>query len=139
MPWRGRHQLGVEVPLGVLCVDANGVAVAPTDAPWMEVYASTEDVIVAKRIPPLERGVVTGLFQYGLFLSSLFTEGTYTVKYNWISGGVSYAELDTFEVMPGGNAGGAVISLYFYERPGARFLVQQLDSGRLVRGRNPRV
>jgi hypothetical protein len=139
MAYRGRQQLGTEITLTVLCVDGNGAPVAPTNAPMMEVYDSAGNQITGKRIPPLEQAVVTGLFQYNLFLGALFSAGTYTVVYRWVSGGNHYGEMDTFEIIPGGHADGSVISLYFYERPGARFLVQQLDSGKLVQGKNPRV
>jgi hypothetical protein len=136
--YRGRFQLGFEVPLGVLCVNGSDTPVAPTAAPLMEVYSASA-LVLSKRIPPLDRAAVTGLFQYGLFLGPLFSTGAHTVVYHWASGGTSYASADTFEIIPGGHQDGAVISLYFYERPGARFLVQQLDAGKLVRGRNPRV
>lgn len=140
MAYRGRYPLGVEIPLGVLCVNASGTPIAPTEAPLLEVYSdAAASPVVVKRIPPLERAAVTGLFQYPLFLGGAFSAGHHTAVYRWRNGGTQFHSSDTFQVIAGGHEDGAVISLFWYEQPGSRFLVQQLDSGKLVRGRNPRV
>jgi hypothetical protein len=72
-------------------------------------------------------------------LGSSFPAGRYRVSYHWTVGGYAGEAEDNFEVAAGGDPAGAVISLCWYERPHANFLIMQLDpaSGRLLFGRNP--
>jgi hypothetical protein len=46
---------------------------------------------------------------------------------------------DTFDLIAGGDEGGAVVSMFAIDRPEARYVVGQLASGKLVQGRNPRL
>jgi hypothetical protein len=39
----------------------------------------------------------------------------------------------------GGDIRGACISAYFYERPEANYVVQSLENGSIIKGRNPTV
>jgi hypothetical protein len=48
-------------------------------------------------------------------------------------------ELDTFEVTPGGDISGVVISQFFYPQPQANFLIQQRSSGNIYKGKGPRL
>ena len=133
----GRHFQGTEVSLSVLCKSASDVPVAPDAAPSIDVYSSTAKVLAAKTIPPIDRYGLTGLFGLRLFLDARYAAGLYTVVYRWVSGSFKGTQLDDFEVLPGSSADGTPIATYLYKRPHADFLVQQLDSGELLRGRNP--
>lgn len=138
MPYRGRWQLGEHVPMQVQCRNSTGAPVAPTAAPTLSVYDSSGTRIVnEKTIPVLDRFGTTGLFGIWLYLTSAFAAGQYAAVYSWTSGVFTGRFVEQFEVVAGGNADGAVISMYYYQRPHARFVVQQLDSGRLVKNRNP--
>jgi hypothetical protein len=44
-----------------------------------------------------------------------------------------------FDLVPGGDSGGAVIALHATDRPEGRAVVAQLASGRLALGRNPHI
>ena len=137
--YRGRYQLGQEIPLTVLTVNGSGTPTAPTEAPFYEVHNTSGKVKSGKFMPVLDRFGVTGLFQANVRLDTDFSPGRYTVVYRWLAGSFQGVEYSSFEVVAGGDADGAVIAAFWYERPHADFLVQQLDSGKLVRGKNPRL
>jgi hypothetical protein len=42
-------------------------------------------------------------------------------------------------VVPGGDPGGAVISVFAHDRPESGYVLAQLGGGKLVQGRNPRI
>ena len=86
------------------------------------------------------RGVATGLFCLPVFLDTLYgTAGRYLAVFKWTdSGGVAHHKPASFYILPGGNADGAIIGMFSILRPDASYLIHQNDSGRLIRGRNPR-
>lgn len=134
--FRGNVQLGQEVVLGLQCVNASGVPVRPDSAPVIDVYAPGH-VVAGKKIPIMDKADATGYFQYGLFLDLKFSEGPAIVTYRYTAGAFEGFEEDTFDIVPGGHPDGSVISLSWFHRPHANFLVAQLTSGKLVKGRNP--
>ncbi len=136
MAFRGRKILGSYVTLSVLCRDGVGDPLPPDEAPLASIYGDAGH-ITTFRIPPCERAIIPGYFQYGLFLGPSYSVGVYSVVYSWHFTTDYYGEVDTFTVIPSGNHDGSVISMHYYERPGARFLVQQLDSGKLIVAKNP--
>ena len=135
----GKVQLGQEITLGVQCRDSAGTPTAPTAAPQIEVWTGTSKVLSGKSIPTMDRYGVTGYFQYNLFLDSRFTTGEYKALYRFTAGSYYGLDEDTFEIVAGGDASGAVISLHCFNRPQAQFLVWQTDGGRIQKGRNPGV
>lgn len=140
--YRGRFQIGDEIPLAVLTTNGSGVPVAPDSCPSVEIYGPSgkvQDWIPrGKQIPVMDRFATTGFFQGKIFLGSMFTTGLCTVAYRWTSGAYHGQSIDTFEILPGGSDRGHVIALDWYHCPQADFLIQQLDSGRIRAGRNPR-
>jgi hypothetical protein len=135
----GRFQLGQSVPLAIRTDDANGTPTTPDDVPSARIYKDDGTLVKVQRIPTLDKSGVTGLFLLPLFLSSTFAVGGYRVVYSYTISGSPQVKDDYFEIGAGGNAGGAVIGMFWYDRPQAKFLIQQLDSGKLVQGRNPRL
>ncbi len=137
MGYRGRKQLGSELFVGVLCTGANKKPAAPVTAPVMQVLSSSGPV-GSMSLPAVDANFITGLFGYRLFLGALFAVGLYTVVYTYQIGATVYADQDTFEIIPGGDPNGAVVSLFPF-LPGVNtFLIKQLDGGALVFGKNPR-
>lgn len=136
--YRGRFPLGNDVPLLLLTRNAAGAAVVPDAPPTLDVWSSSGKVKTLL-LPVLDRYGTTGLFAFKLFLDGTYAAGLYTAEYRWQASGYQGLDHDNFEVIPGGDGGGTVLALYHYERPHARFLVQELTSGALVRGRNPTV
>jgi hypothetical protein len=149
LAYRGRYYQGDEIPLGVLTTDAAGVPVFPDACPQLEIYGPAGKVAggwtpgglggSGSPVPVQDRFGTTGLFGINLLLGSLFSPGLYQATYRWTSGAHRGLALDTFEVLPGSSARGTPISMYFHDQPQANYLVRQLDSGRLVANRNPRV
>lgn len=135
---RGRYQLGEDVPLALWCRDASGAPSAPNEAPSADIWSSSAKIRTLY-LPAQDRAVVTGFFSYRLFLNSSYAPGLYRVNYRYRIGSFHVLEQDQFEILPGGDPAGAVIAMFDFEKPDAVFIVQSLDSGRIVRGKNPRL
>jgi hypothetical protein len=136
---KGRYTLGSHVPLSVRTTNSGGQPAAPTECPTVSVYDSSGARVETRLIPVRDTPAVTGLFAYRLRLGPAYSAGSYTVAYRWRSGDYHGIVTEAFEVTRGGDAEGAVIALHDYKRPHARHVVHQLDSGKLKRGRNPRI
>jgi hypothetical protein len=135
----GRFFQGQQVPLTLSVTDQNGTPQLPAAAPTARVRGDAGAVLQTMTLPILDRYGATGLFQTLLTLGNSFPAGRYRVSYHWTSGSYTGETEDVFEVAPGGDPAGAVISMCWYERPHANFLVLQMDpaSGQLLFGRNP--
>lgn len=131
----GRYQVGQSVPLALAVVDGDGQPAAPDAAPLATVTDPDEAVVAAVKMALAGDAMH---FALPYFLGIERALGTYTVGYAYSIGGESSALAGSFDVIPGGDVGGAVISLIGYDRPEAQFVVAQLTSGRLVQGKNPR-
>lgn len=138
----GRYQQGEELPLAVRTTDAAGAPADPQAEPVATIYRDGAALTRVKQVALAahDRGAVAGAFRLPLFLGAEFsTAGRYLAVIRWATaGGAARCRTDCFHVLPGGDADGAVVALTFVARPDANHLVMQTDSGRLVRGRNPR-
>lgn len=138
----GRYQQGVELPLVLQCVDADGAPEDPLFDPVVSIYRDGEPPVVVQTLPLAAdlRGVATGLFRLPVFLNHLYTTaGRYLVVFRWQDqAGGAHSIPGAFMLLPGGSPDGAVLALKYVQRPDARYLIFQCDSGQLVRGRNPR-
>lgn len=137
--YRGRKRQGEDLGIGVLCVDAAGLPAAPDGVPVVTVYDGSGRVVGGVRLPVVEPSAAPAYFAGTLFLNSSYPAGEYAVVYRWKISGVNNSQADHFEVIPGGNADGAVAGLYRYDRPHANHLVNKRRSGKIYRGRNPRL
>jgi len=135
--WRGRCQHGEEITLGVLCTDGAGAPVYPDAAPTLDVFGPEGQPVAGQRLPAVDRAAAVGLFQLGLFLGPAFAPGRHRAVYRWSAGGLAGVAEDWFDLLPGGDARGAVIALYAYERPQADYLIRQQDGGAMGANRNP--
>lgn len=139
MIYIGRYQLGDWVPLRIQATNGSLTPTLPDDCPLMAVYSAAGSKVVEKKIPVLERYAVTGLFAFRLFLDGSYSAGSYMVKYQWLISSAPFIEVNTFEIVAGGHVDGSAIASAWYERPHGKFLVRQMDSHKLVEGRNPRI
>ncbi len=140
MAYLGRRQLGQEITLPCQCKDSDGAPALPTACPLLTLYDATATPIIAgKSVPILDPASTLGLFSLPLFLGDLFGTGTYSASITWLVGSFHGGELHTFEIMPGGDNSGAVISQFYYPRPHANFVVQQRSGGGTYKGRGPRL
>ncbi len=133
----GAAQLGERFPIGAFCDSAfaGGAAVSPASAPTITVWNDAGSVVYQGAIPPVDLTAGQGLFSRTLHLGPAFSVGRHAVKVDY----GTRSAIAHFEILPGGSTDGAVIAIAYVDRPHARFVVQQLDSGRIVRGREPRV
>jgi hypothetical protein len=132
----GRFQIGQTVPLAVVPVDSGGFPSPPDSAPVATVQDPSNTTV---GILKMALGGDPEHFAIGFFLRGGLALGTYQVTYAYRVNGASLGETGSFDVIPGGDPGGAVIAMVGYDRPEARYVVAQLASGRLVQGKNPRV
>lgn len=132
----GRYENGQEVRLHVQCRDTTGQQVAPSNIPHLDIFSNGSKI--AANVPMFpEDTKVTGLFVCPYFLQS-FSPGTCQVVFRWPVGfTTSLVAVGYFEVVPGGNDDGAVISMFYFETPQGRYLLQQTDAGIIKQGKNP--
>ena len=137
--YRGRFRLGEEATIGVFCFDGNYAPVLPDDCPVAKIFDASGNRVWTGKVPIQDRYGITGLFQTQVYLSPTFAPGQYTVSYSYSSGGGAYAgsDEDNFEVLPGGDTDGITEAMFYYHRPQADYVVQQLSSGKLKKRRNP--
>jgi hypothetical protein len=136
----GRFQLGDRLPLVVLTRDGSGQPELPDAAPGAALYPPGATApAVSLELPPADPIGSPGLFLHALHLGRLFAAGEYRVRYSWTAGGLPRSATGSFTILPGGHPDGTVIAMYRFRRPHADFIIQQLDGGVRVKGRNPTV
>jgi hypothetical protein len=139
MAYIGRYQLGETLPLLAQTHDANGVAATPADVPTVKIWNSAGALVLARKMPSIERFTQTGRFLLPVFLNGVFATDLYRAVYHYNVSTYRGLDVDYFQVIDGGNADGNVISMYFFDRPQAKYIVYQTDAGVLIQGRNPTV
>lgn len=88
-------------------------------------------------MPILDRRQIDGLFHLPIFLGAGYEAGHHSVTMTYqVSShqGVDQAE---FEILPYGDTDGHLLSMYFFRRPHADFVLWQTESGKIKKGRNP--
>lgn len=138
--FRGRSRLGQEIRIGVQCRNGSRTPSAPTAAPTYRIYSEAGGAaVVTGSLPPTERYVTTGLFEYMQRLTSSFSAGRYYVLYGYAVSGTNYVDFDAFEVVAGGNVNGMFQSLFHLDRPDSDWIIGVLDSGTVSINRGPHV
>jgi hypothetical protein len=105
----------------------------------MVVRDSSNADVVSKPIPLLDKTIQLGLFAYHIFLDDNFSVGSYTVDLFYAVGSKNGIETHNFSIIAGGDPNGCALGMYWYHRPHADFVVYQVESGKILRGKNPRV
>lgn len=128
----GRFFAGSFVPIAALAKEGSNL---PVSAPVVRIYRGATKILTAS-MPVADRA--NGLFVLETQMGDLFTVGHYAAHVSYMLAGSPRVAVYYFESLGGDGADGAVVSMAFYDRPHAKFLVQRLDSNirRLVR--NPR-
>jgi hypothetical protein len=134
----GRYQLGQVVPLMIRTTGYQGRIVTPFDYPIATIFDSSANVVATVKLPAMDRG--NSVFALPLFLSLKFSVGRFRVITTYASNGAyTGAFLDYFEIIPGGDPNGPLISLFAYDRPEASYVLAQMGSGKLAQGANPQI
>ncbi len=129
----GNYTIGQEVVLPLHATDAGPSPVAQASAPSVKVFDASGSQIVSAPMAALDRPRSTGLFYYRLTLDAAFGPGRYLVEMAY--GGL--AKMASFDIVPGGDPAGAIVSQYHLERPQANHLVQKTDGGKRFFKRGP--
>ena len=135
----GRFELGQELVVPMLCTDGSGVAVVPDVPPAIALYNAAGVKVLSAQMACRDRYGATGLFLYRTPLNATFAVGKWSASVAWKAAGVGRVRAFQFEIVAGGDANGAVVGLYFLERPQANYVVQKTDGGARSFGRNPRL
>jgi hypothetical protein len=133
----GSFTLGQFVPLTRLALGAGFTPAWPVTVPIYRVYDGTGVCVATGRLPPGDLIGAVGHFAGDLRLQGDYAAGHYAVVLDVTMGGVARQTTGRFQIVPGGDADGAVISQHFYRRPQADFVVQRLDSSQRVLAQNP--
>jgi hypothetical protein len=140
MSYLGRFRQGDDVSLVLFTKNASGVPTLPADCPQAKVWDPTGALVATFQVPIVDRYVQTGIFQQLLRLGPAYVNlGNYRIVYYYLAGTYHGLHEDTFELVAGGHADGAVNAIYFFNKPWAKFLVFALNGGNLAMGRNPRL
>lgn len=131
-------QLGDRQDLSVRTTNNLLAPVAPTAAPNYAVYSNAGTKVASGKLPAKDAFRTTGWFEWPLFLGSAYAAGNYTVLYSWIENSRHHHEIDTFEIMAGGDADGPIQGMTFLRRPEVNHVVYQTESAILKDGHNPR-
>jgi len=134
----GRFTAGQFVPLPVHTRSGH-TPYAPPHAPRATIYNDAGAKVSSFLIPPIDKGAITGMFLGNLRLDSSYPVGHYRVAVNFVANSVKQLRVMHFEVVDGGHVDGAVISMTWYPRPQAHFLIEKLDSQQRLILKNPRV
>ncbi len=139
----GRKQLGDWLPIKLLCRNTSFAEAAPVIAPSYTIYPNDSDSPVTGAdtvsMPPIHRDELTGHFRSFHKLDSNFSTGQYRILKEYTIGSSAFAKEDRFEIVAGGHTGGAYVSLFWYSRPHADFLIGQLDDGTIEMRPSPRI
>lgn len=135
--WLGRYQIGDRVGLFALSRDRAGEVEEPFGLVQAFLYNSSGAIIEAVPLHPKNRFGGNFDFTASLRLSASYTPGHYLVLYQWSVSASPFARYDTFEVLSGGDEDGQVIAMHFIDRPEARYVLYQTESGEINAGRNP--
>lgn len=134
----GRFRAGEFVRIPVHVRDG-GTPYAQGPAPVITIYDSSAAKVGSLRMPPVDKGSLTGMFVGRLRLDASYPTGLYRYSINFLANSTVKLVVGHFEVVDGGQVDGGVVSTFFYPRPHANFLVQRLDSDQRLITKNPRI
>lgn len=134
----GRQQLGTYLDVFLQVKDASRAPLMPDGVPSIKVLKGIT-VVHNGLMPILDKTNRIGLFHSIIFLGGVFSEGTFSVRMGYSVSGVPFIESRSFEVVPAGNALGQVLGMYYLHSPQADFVVYSVESGSILKGKNPRL
>lgn len=132
----GSYRIGDSVPLTFQVTDHSDSATLPDAAPVVRIYRAGT-LVTTFPLPVIDRFRVTGLFHQLYKLGAQFSVGNHSLVYKFDLSGTPDQEVDTFDVIAGGQFDGPVLAMHTFDRADVRFILQHMGSGRLRRGRNP--
>jgi len=126
----GRFRQGdiIVLPLHATSGVPNGVLL--TRPPNVKVFSASGSQLLSDLVPAFDTLRSVGLFEYRLQLGTLFPAGRYLATFGYTSAGSQFLKSVAFDVMPGGDPAGSIVSMYFLQRPHADILVTKSDGAK---------
>lgn len=135
-----RVQLGDELPIRFQVLDGTGAPAEPESAaPTVSVYDAASTLIKVYRVPPLQRTDAPGWFGMSVRLDGNYAAGAYSWLAQWAIDMVAGVASGHFDIVPGGDPQGPIVSQDFLQKRGSTTLLQEAGDGTIVFGRNPRL
>jgi hypothetical protein len=126
----GRFRQGDNIVLPLHATDGMPNGVVLSRPPNVKVFDASGFLLISDMMPALDTLRSVGLFAYRLQLSGTFAAGRYLVVYGYTASGSQFLKSAAFDVLPGGDPAGSIVSMYFLERPHANILVQKTDGAK---------
>lgn len=133
----GRQQLGTWIDIYLQCRDSAKTPTMPDAVPTIRIRDSLGVLVHSGLMPIVERD--RALFCTRLLLGAGFAVGTQTVEMAYLIAGATKIDSRTFEISPAGNPTGQVLGMTYFHHPSADSIVYQVESGSILRGKNPKV
>jgi hypothetical protein len=137
MSWIGEYQLGDRLPL-TLWVRSSDSPTLPDNPPRAIIYSGTKQ-IENFLLPVVDQPNETALFRTIVNLDGKYSTGKHLVQFIYALSSVIKSEVDSFEILPGGNVNGTGLSMDFFTVNPNRYVLVHTDIGSLVRRKNPMV
>lgn len=138
--WLGRQQLGTWIDVYLQVTSTAFTPTMPDYVPTIKVRRSDGTVVYSGLMPIVDKtDDRLGLFASRVFLGSGMSAGAHTIEMNYKAGTKFGVESRTFDIIAGGHSRGQVLAMHYLHQPQADFVVYQVESGLILRGKNPRV
>jgi len=135
--YRGEYQLGDLIALQ-LSTSIDGALVQPDDAP-RALIMSDSGIVENVQLPITDNRNIAGRFWHCISLDAKYSTGYHWIQYLSVISGITRSSVESFNIQVGGNIRGTGISMEHFRRPPNDFVLVQVDSGFLIRKKNPEV
>ncbi len=135
MSYLGYYQKGDEVFIPIITSASNGDKISPDNAPIVLLFNSIG--LLEKQFTAPKIGNITESYHFGseYFIKSNLSAGKYTAIIAYDKNPDSYIYAIYFDVYDTGDSHGNPVSMISVKFENANFVVSQLSSGSIIRGR----
>lgn len=135
MSYLGYYQRGDEVFIPIITSSEQGKKLAPDNAPLVLIFNSSG--FLEKQLTAPKIGNASDIFHFGAeyFLKSATSSGKYTVIIAYDKNPFFYIYPMYFDVYDSGDVHGNPVSMIAVKFENASYVVSQLSSGSIIRGR----
>jgi hypothetical protein len=134
----GRYQLGKWIDIYLQVMNGTLSPLLPDAVPAIKIFGPAGIVLNAK-MPIVDKIVSPGLFCSRILLGNPFSTGQHAVEMFYLLSGSPRIVTRNFDIIPAGNPLGQVVGMHYFHQPQGEFVIFQVESGRLLKGKNPRV
>lgn len=135
MSYLGYYQLGDEVYLPVLTSSSINEEVEPSEAPVISIFNSIGALEANVKVPKINSSKKKYHFGAEYYLKYNLYLGKYTAIISYQKNGVFYSKVLYFDVYNTGDINGGPMSMTAVKFENANFLISQLSSGVIIRGK----